>query len=405
MDISLLGKIEEINISELKLNPDNPRKIKKKEFEILKKSIKRFPEMMGIRPIVIDSNKIILGGNQRYEACLELGWETIPIINAKYLTEEQMKSFILLDNKSSGEWDIDIMAEKWDRELLKIIDLELPGIVNADYSEDDNKDLFDIKNKYDIKKGDLIDIGKHRLICGDSTDVNIYEKLFENNNPFIMVTDPPYGTNYDPSWRLKTGVNKPNQKLAHGIVENDNQANWKESITLFNGSVIYMWHGGLKSFETAKFLIECNFDIRSQIIWNKNTMTIGRGHYHWKHEPCWYAVKHGHSSKWKGGRKQTTIWDIDKMHPQGNTDDGKTYHSTQKPIECMARPILNHGDEKDIVYDPFLGSGTTMVAAEKNNRICYGIELVPEYCDIIINRMRKQNNDLIIKLNGVLLGE
>jgi DNA modification methylase len=200
-----------------------------------------------------------------------------------------------------------------------------------------------------------------------------------------MVTDPPYGVSYDASWRLEAGVNKPWQTRAEGKVENDDRADWKETWELFQGSVAYVWHGGLHAAQVAKNLEEAGFQIRSQIVWSKPSLVMGRGHYHWQHEPCWYAVRSGRTAEWGGDRKQSTIWNIANMHrTQGSVDDGKTFHSTQKPVECMARPIRNHDSE--FVYEPFSGSGTTIIACEQLGRKCRAIEISPAYVAVALQR-------------------
>ena len=240
------------------------------------------------------------------------------------------------------------------------------------------------------KPGDLWVLGDHRVLCGDSTKAENIEKLLGGRIPFLMVTDPPYGVEYDSDWRLEAGINKPWQTLASGKVENDNRADWTESYKLFPGHVAYVWHAGRFAATLVNNLNEAGLEIRTQIIWSKPSLVMGRGHYHWQHEPCWYAVRKGGTAKWCGDRKQSTIWQIANMHrTQGNVDDGKTIHYTQKPVECMARPIRNHGSNDDDVYDPFLGSGTTLIAAEQLGRKCYGMEISPAYCDVIVQRWEK----------------
>lgn len=205
-----------------------------------------------------------------------------------------------------------------------------------------------------------------------------------------MVTDPPYGVNYDPNWRLRVGVNKKHQKLASGKVENDHEADWSDAWALFPGNVAYIWHGGLHAHTVAENLIKAGYEIKAQIIWAKPSLVIGRGNYHWQHEPCWYAVKAGAKHNYVGDRKQTTLWHIENMHSsQGSVDDGKTNHSTQKPVACMQRPIVNNSEAGDTVYDPFCGSGTTVIACEVMKRKCAAIELNPIYVDMIIRRWQK----------------
>jgi DNA modification methylase len=229
--------------------------------------------------------------------------------------------------------------------------------------------------------GDIYLLGDHRIMCGDSTDKESVLKLLGGGVPSLMVTDPPYGVEYDPNWRNE--AERKNGEAfggrAIGKVLNDDRADWREAWELYPGNVAYVWHSALHSSEVDASLVAAGFEIRSQIIWAKHRFAISRGHYHWQHEPCWYAVRKNESGNWSGDRSQTTLWAI--TH---NASD--TGHGTQKPIECMLRPIENNSKSGDIVYDPFLGSGTTLIAAEKSGRTCYGMELSPQYVDVIVKR-------------------
>tara|TARA_Y100000593_G_scaffold19572_1_gene39172 strand:+ start:136 stop:1329 length:1194 start_codon:yes stop_codon:yes gene_type:complete len=226
--------------------------------------------------------------------------------------------------------------------------------------------------------GDLWLLGDHRLLCGDSTSADDVARLMDGSSAGIMVTDPPYGVEYDPSWRAEVNQDGPNSNRAVGKVQNDDRADWTEAWQLFEGDVAYVWHADVFSTVVSNSLTNADFEIRYLIVWAKQRHTFGRGHYHHQHEPCWYMVKKGKSASWSGGRKQTTLWAID------NNRSNETGHGTQKPVECMARPMTNH--EFDAVYDPFLGSGTTLIAAEQLNRKCYGLEISPVYCDVIVQR-------------------
>jgi DNA modification methylase len=191
-----------------------------------------------------------------------------------------------------------------------------------------------------------------------------------------MVTDPPYGVEYDPEWRHRAGVN--NSKRI-GKVSNDERADWREAWALFPGDIAYIWHGALHAVTVANSLEACGFTIRAQIIWAKERLVIGRGDYHWQHEPAWYAVRDkGH---WMGDRKQTTLWSI-----SSRLQDSETVHGTQKPVECMRRPMINNSQIGDVIYDPFLGSGTTLIAAASTKRICLGMEIDPAYVDVMVRR-------------------
>lgn len=228
------------------------------------------------------------------------------------------------------------------------------------------------------KAGDVWLLGKHRLVCGDNRMPSNVQLALAGETPFIMVTDPPYGVDYDPEWRKDAGLNNSDRM---GVVENDHTASWRESYRLFPGTVAYVWCGSLSSDIVAADLDALKLLRRSLIIWAKPSLVISRGHYHWQHETCWYAVRKSETSRWAGDRKQSTLWQI-------ATKDGSeaTIHSTQKPVECMGRPMRHHGQAGDHVYEPFAGSGTTFIAAEQLNRICHGLELSPAYCDVIVER-------------------
>jgi DNA modification methylase len=205
-----------------------------------------------------------------------------------------------------------------------------------------------------------------------------------------MVTDPPYGVEYQAGWRneamphkndpsrWKDGAGSPT-----GAVTNDDRADWRAAWALFPGDVAYVWHSGTRAHEVAESLLACEFDIRAQIIWAKNQLVISRGHYHPQHEPLFYAVRHAATGHWSGDRTQTTLWQIDKPHKS------ETGHSTQKPVECMRRPIENNSSPGQAVYDPFVGSGTTIIAAEMTGRAAHCIEISPAYCDVAVRRWQQ----------------
>jgi DNA modification methylase len=245
------------------------------------------------------------------------------------------------------------------------------------------------------KPGDLWLLGRHRLLCGDSTKAEDVARLLAGRVPFIMVTDPPYGVEYDPAWRNEAAAKGLISFAARreGKVENDERLDWTPSYQLFPGHVAYVWHAGRFAADLVLNLRDAEFEIRTQIIWRKPAFAISRGHYHWQHEPCWYAVRSQGSAKWCGDRSQSTVWDISNRVDQADNSN----HGTQKPVECMARPIRNHGAKDDDVYDPFLGSGTTIIAAEQLSRRCYGIEISPNYCDVILARWEKLSGEKAVR--------
>jgi DNA modification methylase len=239
----------------------------------------------------------------------------------------------------------------------------------------------ELRQKWGTETGQLWVIGDHRLLVGDSTNKADVGRVCANVRPLLMVTDPPYGVDYDPEWRQEAAASGALAYAAKrvGKVANDGRRmDWREAYELSLSDVAYLWHDALSGGSVQAQIEAAGFQLRNQIIWAKSNFPISRGNYHWRHEACWYAVRKGHKSGWIGDHAQTTLWEINL---DKNTDGG---HSTQKPLECMARPIRNHSGD---VYDPFVGSGTTMVAAENLKRKCYAMEISPAYCAVTLERM------------------
>jgi DNA modification methylase len=301
------------------------------------------------------------------------------------LSEIQEREILLKDNGMTwGEWDMDLLSSWSDLPLVDWgVDLpedwlkEEETVGDAEPQMDKAAELNKI---WRVKSGDLWQIGDHVLLCGDSTKAEDVARVMGNDKPLLMVTDPPYGVEYDADWRneAKRPNGKPYGASAIGKVKNDDSADWTEAWKLFTGDVVYVFHAGVKSHEVADSLVSCGFEMRALICWAKDTFAISRGHYHHQHEPCWYAIRKGGTGHWVGDRSQTTLWEIDKPVKS------ETGHSTQKPLECMARPIRNH--ESEFVYDPFLGSGTTLIACENLKRRCFGIEISPDYVAVCLQR-------------------
>jgi len=236
--------------------------------------------------------------------------------------------------------------------------------------------------------GEVWRCGDHRVLRGDATRPEEVAHVLGEARPVVMITDPPYGVEYDPMWREEAGLGAQRQT---GKVANDDRVDWSEAVRCFPGDIIYIWHAGIHSGPVAAGLLEVGFEIRAQIIWTKPHFVLSRGSYHWQHEPCFYCVRKGARSRWRGDRTQSTVWPVATLNPFGgkNQEETATGHGTQKPIELMRRPILNHTERGDAVYDPFLGSGTTLIAAELTGRICYGIEIDPKYVDLAVCRWQR----------------
>lgn len=347
-------------------------------------------------PVLVDEDGGLIAGHGRVLAAKKLGIGEVPVMVASGWTEAQKRAYVLADNKLA-------LNAGWDNDLLKVeladlkafnFDIDLTGFSADELSlllADKTDGLTDPDQVPEPPAepisalGDVWVLGKHRLVCGDCTTVESVDKAFNGVKPHLMVTDPPYGVEYDAGWRgkarnadgslLSTGNNR-----AVGEVKNDDKADWREAWALFPGDVAYVWHAGNMAHVVAESLLASDLGIRAQVIWAKSHFAIGRGDYHPQHEPCWYAVRKGKTGHYDGGRKQSTLWQIDK--PQKS----ETGHSTQKPVECMKRPIENNSSPGQAVYEPFSGSGTTIIAAEMTGRCCHAIELNPAYVDVAITR-------------------
>ena len=346
-------------------------------------------------PILALSSGEVVDGDLRLKAALKLGLDEVPVILCDEWSEAQVKAFRLMVNRSATWADFDLeevsieikelQALNFDLSFTGFQPLELDRLMFGTGPEADQaREISSDSGKAVSRVGDLFQCGDHRVLCGDATSESAVDMLFADAKAVLMVTDPPYGVLYNPMWREHAGLGRQRQV---GLVANDNQVDWSSAYSHFHGDVVYVWHAGVHAAEVAANLESVGFRIRAQIIWAKQNFALGRGDYHWKHEPCWYAVREGKSSNWSGDRTQSTVWEVANLNPiGGSSDEPATGHSTQKPIALMRRPILNNTLPGQIVYDPFLGSGTTMIAAESVERICFGLEIEPRYVDVIVRR-------------------
>jgi DNA modification methylase len=413
-------EIIQTDIYELKPNEKNPRKITKAELKKLERSIKEFGF---VDPVIVNKNKdrynIVIGGHQRLQAAKKLGMQKVPV-NYVDLTEEKEHLLNIALNEISGAWDDDKLLNLLKELNEKELDLSLTGFDDAFLTEmlkDNTKPINDegefievsayerAKKKTKIQKGDLFKLGNHRLLCGDSTNESEVNRLMDKQIMHLMVTDPPYGVKYDPKWRDEAdksgllGNRYPTRALAD--VSNDDRIDWSEAYKLFNGNVAYVWHAGKFTKQVQESLEICDFEVINQIIWVKPHFILSRGDYHWKHEPCLYVVKKGKPHNYVGDRSQTTVWQIAGMNCFGGSnkkEDEMTGHGTQKPLDCMATPIWNNSVENNNIYDPFGGSGTTLIACEQLKRKCFMMEIDPVYCQVIIDRWEKYTGKKVMKL-------
>ena len=363
----------------------NPRK-NDEQVERMVAAIREF----GFRiPVVAKSDGTVVDGHLRLKAARKLGLMEVPVALADELTDAQVKAFRLLANRSANwaAWDEDLLALELEELQAMAFDVSLTGFDVAEIDSllakpttdglTDPDEVPETPAEPVSKPGAVWILGRHRLMCGDSTSADDVDRLLAGVRPHLMVTDPPYGVEYDPAWRNEALSGQKTKRT--GMVLNDDRADWREAWALFPGDVAYVWHGALHAATVAESLVACGFGIRSQIIWAKERLVLSRGHYHWMHEPCWYAVKG--KAHWSGDRKQVTIWNI-----PSKGQDADTIHGTQKPVECMKRPMENNSSPGQAVYEPFSGSGTSIIAAEITGRACLAMELNPAYVDVAVKR-------------------
>jgi DNA modification methylase len=342
-------------------------------------------------PVLVDEANNIIAGHGRVLAARKLEMAEVPVIVARGWSEAQRRAYIIADNKIA-------LNAGWDEALLRLeltdlndmaFDLSLIGFGEAEQAElldrkgglTDPDEVPSVPEVPVSRLGDLWICGRHRLLCGDATSAGDVARLLGTVKPLLMVTDPPYGVEYDPAWRQEAARKgligfAPS---ALGTIDNDDRGDWREAWALFPGDVVYVWSSDRVALETVGSIVKAGFEIRCQIIWAKSSFAISRGHYNWQHEPCWYAVRRGKAGHWCGSKSASTLWEISHIK-------NETAHSAQKPVECMRRPIENNSTPGQVVYDPFLGSGTMIIAAEMTGRSCLGLEIMPAYVDVAIKR-------------------
>jgi DNA modification methylase len=382
---------KKIKLSSIKPNPDNPRIVKNDKFYKLVESIKQFGnKMFPLRPIVVDENRIILGGNMRHKALKHLKYKEVPntwIKQADELTEDEKKEFIIKDNVGFGAWDWDVLSNEWDANLLDSWGLDIPDfeVEELDAQEDNYKEPEQMQ--IDVVLGDLIEMGEHRLLCGNSTDSDAVDKLMNGEKADMVFTDPPYGMNFQSNFREKTPQ--------FSKIENDDK--------ILDISPILYLH--LKDNSPAYICtrwdlypvwynqVAESFNIKNCVVWYKKGGGLGdlENSYAPNHE--FIIVGHKGKAKLKG-KREADVWEI------GRDSNNNYNHPTQKPLELPSFAIKNHSNQNDLILDLFLGSGSTMAAAHQLNRTCYGMELDPKYCQVIIDRMQKLDSSIKVKINN-----
>jgi DNA modification methylase len=399
--------VTEVKIGEIKANPNNPRIIKDDKFKKLVKSIQEFPEMLKLRPIVVNDDMVVLGGNMRLKACKEAGLKSIPIIKASLLTEEQQKEFIVKDNVGYGEWDWDDLANNWDAEQLTDWGLDIPNFeAEVLEAEEDDFGVPDGGIETDIVLGDLFEIGEHRLLCGDSTDSDQVARLMNGQKADMVFTDPPYRVSFQGqriSNTTKDGIVIHGHKGAntkHEEIENDSlseddfkdfMAGVLSNLFMFNKGAWYICFAYSELHLLLNSLIDAGYKWKNIIIWMKNQAALSNMDYKSRYEPIIYGQP---GSCFYGERyKQEDIWQFQRTLKND-------LHPTMKPIPLIENALNNSSEEGMSVLDLFLGSGSTMVASHQLKRKCFGMELDPKYCQVIVDRMIKLDPSLTIKRNG-----
>jgi hypothetical protein len=346
--------LEYVDIARLKEWPENPRQISKTQFEKLKQSLSPSPVGFGIRePFVVNLEDWVIGGHQRLKACLEIGYKEVPI------TRVDLKAgtprFIALNlalNKISGEWDLEKLRPLL-IELRPMADIGLTGFESMEIEHiilsgepmgdsEDEGGIPPLPKVAEAQIGELWQLGEHSILCDDSTKKENVDRLLANRPPVLMATDPPYGVSLDHTWREDAGLNRSGTSRTDTII-GDESFEWLPALGLSNASVAYVWHSGRYAPKTYEALESYGYEIRQQIIWFKTHFALSRQLYHWKHEPCWFAVKKGASVPWYGDRTQTTVWEAkSSIQAFGKHDDEETLHPAQKPLKLFELPIHNH---------------------------------------------------------------
>jgi DNA modification methylase len=379
--------IEIKKISELTPAPYNPRESTEKQESQLKQSLKKFGV---VEPIIYNKQTgYIVGGHFRVRELQKLGYTEIECVIVD-LSEEDEKELNIRLNANTGQWDWDELANNFELDDLNDWGLEVPNMKHElEAEEDDFEEPENIET--DIVLGDLFEIGEHRLLCGDSTDSDAVARLMDGQKADMVFTDPPYGVDYEGgamTKRTKLDNDQKNTNIYQEVLPN---------IILFTNdkAPMYIWHAAGYA-DMASHLWDNNIEIRSQIVWNKNMAQFGAlsAQYKQKHEPCFYCFKKGNAPFWYGPTNEVTVWDVSR-------ESKNEFHPTQKPIELPSRALNNSSKKGDCILDLFLGSGSTMVASHQLKRKCYGMELDPKYCQVIIDRMKKLDPTLKIKRNGV----
>jgi len=374
-----------VPISQVQVDPKNPRILNKEKFKKLKSSIEQFPEMLEVRPLVV-ANGYVVGGNMRLLAMNDLGYKEVPVIDVTDWTQGQRDEFMIKDNINFGDWDYDLLANEWEgtdlaewgMDLWETEVEEMQGLVDEDEVPDVIEDEEPI-----TKLGDVWQLGDHRVMCGDSTKTEDVEKLMDGNKADMVFTDPPYGVSYTSNMRVKS------EKFE--MLKNDDKfiTNWLDLLPKFSKGFVFIWTTWKVLDKWIKFGTKVG-NLSNMVIWNKGGGGIGdlKKTFSTDYEVCLVYNRGAEII----GKRIGSVWSVGK-------DSATSYlHPTQKPVELACIAINNICIKKKIVLDVFLGSGSTLIACEKTGRICYGMELDPKYCDVIIKRWEDYTGKKAVKL-------
>lgn len=389
-------------VANIKPNPRNVNTHSEAQLAELEALYREYGQAKG--SVLVEDDGTLICGEGNWRAAQRAGCTEIFVVVARGWSPEQKRVFALADNRVAEKSRRDETAlgvELADLSKLPIVDLTGYGQRDRnrliapeirDGQTDPNAAVGGNGQKIAISRaGDLWLLGKHRLLCGDATNADHVAAALGGLRPHLMVTDPPYGVDYEPGWRNHNGLKRDSlgSKSSEAGVLNDDTADWRDAWALFAGDVAYVWHAAMRADQVIVSLESCGFQRRAHIIWAKPHFAVGRGDYHWQHEPCWYVVRESKTGHWAGDRSQSTVWSITGnmgFHVKTEGADARVEHGTQKPVECMQRPIINNSRPGDAVYEPFSGSGTTIIAAEQTGRVCAAIEIDPAYVDVAILR-------------------
>jgi DNA modification methylase len=406
-------KVTEVSVDELVLNERNPRRLRPERKAQFLKTLAAERGLTEARPVIARrSDKVVIAGNMRLMGARELGWKTIPAVLVD-VDDLRAATWSFLDNRGFGEDDDDLAAELLAELHERGADLELTGFERMETDallrrllhreKDPDLVLPAPEGEPESKPGAVYQLGPHRLMCGDATNPEHVGALLDGATPLLLATDPPYGIGLDNRWRDRTGLNKrpdasggrahgrPKEGHAHSSINGDQRSDWSEAYELVPSlTVAYVWVASARACEVEAGLERVGFRVRQQIIWDKGLFALSRQHYHWRHEPCLYATRTGSSIPWRGSRNQSTVWRADSpkmvMAAAAGPGDAKVDHATQKPVLLFQRPIENHLRVGEAVYDPFAGSGSSLIAAEMSGRIAYLMEIDPRCVDLIRQR-------------------